>query len=107
MSVGEDPNVLTFGLGHEYKLTSVQVFVANERLTNKYPHPIWDLTTTSNSVPTRAFSYGSHIRGLHSAVKGAQPDPLVPNVEYQLVVKAGSMKGEHAFKIPGEQPSAQ
>lgn len=92
-------NAVTFGLGKDYKLTSIKVVPVSDIETNKYPHPIWELTTQSNSVPTRAFTFGSRVQGMHSAVKGAEPDPLVPNVTYRLLVEAGSQKGHHDFKI--------
>ncbi|MDB6066501.1 MAG: hypothetical protein JWR26_2709 [Pedosphaera sp.] len=90
---------LTFGMGTEYKLTSIKVIPLNELATNKYAHPSWELKSESNSVPLRAFSYGSPIRGMHPAVKNAAPDPLLPNVPYRLLIEAGSLRGQHDFTI--------
>ena len=65
--------------------------------TNKYPHPIWELTSESNSAPIKEFLYGARIRGMHPAVKGEKPDPLQPGIKYRLLIEAGSQKAEHDF----------
>ena len=92
-------NSIIFGMGREYKITGLRVVPLEEFKTNKYAHPIWELTTKSNSVPTRAFSYGQNIQGMEPPVKGAKPDPLVTNVEYRLFLEAGKLKGEHDFVL--------
>ncbi len=94
---------LNFGMDQKYKLTSVKVIPLNELKTNKFAHPIWELTSDSNSVPTQGFSYGSHIRGMHAPVKGATPDPLVANVPYCLFIEAGSKKGHHDFTLSEDE----
>jgi hypothetical protein len=98
---GDSPEVIAFALGREYKLTSIKVIPVSA-LTNKYPPSVWELTSKSNSIPLKAFVYGGKIKGMHPPVKGAEPDPLVPNVPYRLFVEAGSVKGEHDFKISEE-----
>jgi hypothetical protein len=98
-SVEELPQIINFGLSGEFKLTSVKVVPLAELETNKYAHPLWELISDSNSAPTRAFTYGFRIRGMHPAVKGAAPDPLVPNVTYRLLVESRSLKGQCDFKI--------
>jgi hypothetical protein len=98
---------LNFGLNGSFQLTSVKVISADELKTNKYPHPLWELTTTSNSIPTRAFTYGMKIRGMHSAVKGAMPTALEANIPYLLLVEAGRLKGEHNFTITEAAPAPQ
>lgn len=97
------PQLINFGLSGEFKLTSVKVVPLAELETNKFAHPLWELITDSNSIPTRAFSYGNKIRGMHPAVKGATADPLVPNVTYRLLVEANALKGEHDFKITEDE----
>src|SRR5262249_25589524 len=92
-------NGLNFGLGNEYRLTRVKVVSVPELNTNKYAHPVWELDSDSNSAPTQAFSYGSHTRGMHPPVKGAQAGPLEVNVPYRLIVEAGKLKGQHDFTI--------
>lgn len=92
-------SVIVFSLGQEYKLTSVKVVPLEQFKTNKYAHPVWELVTKSNSIPTQAFFYGVPIRGMHPPDKGASPDPLAPNVPYRLFVQAGTLTGEHDFTI--------
>ncbi|MDQ6630413.1 MAG: hypothetical protein M3Y82_01485 [Verrucomicrobiota bacterium] len=89
-----------FGLDNkEYNITSVKVFRAAEIATNKYAHPLWNLTTDSNSAPTTDFLYGSPIAGMKPAVAKVEPEPLEPNVNYRIVVEAGKIKGEKDFKV--------
>ena len=64
---------------------------------NKFPHPIWHLVSTSNSVPTTDFTYGTPIEGMRPAVAGATPDPLAPGVKYRLLVQAGDLQIQHDF----------
>lgn len=91
---------VTFTLSGYYRLTDLKVVLASEIETNKYAHPIWALTTQSNSVPTSTFVYGSGIRGMHPTVKGARPDPLVPGIQYRLLVTTDKDKqAQHDFCI--------
>jgi hypothetical protein len=91
---------VTFTLSGYYRLTKLKVVLTSEIETNKYAHPIWELTTESNSIPTSGFAYGSSIRGMHPAVKGARPDPLLPGVPYRLFVTTDKdQHGQHDFCI--------
>ena len=93
---------VAFTLSGYYRLTSVKVVLAADLATNKYAHPIWNLVTHSNSVPTASFVYGGAIRGLHPAVKGARADPLEPGVTYRLLVTTKDQAAEHDFSLgPG------
>ena len=81
-------------------MTSLKVVHASEIETNKYAHPIWSLATESNSAPVSSFVYGAGIRGMHPAVKGSRPDPLVPGVQYRLLVTTDKDKqAQHDFCI--------
>jgi len=88
---------IIFGFDRPLHLTSLKVVALNDLETNKYPHALWHLVTESNSVPTKDFMYGMPIRGLHPALKGAQPDPLQPGVKYRLLVEAGPRKLQDDF----------
>lgn len=88
---------VVFTLDHYYKLTSMKVVKAEEFATNKFAHPLWELTTESNSIPTSSFSYGDRIPGLHPTVKGARADPLEPYVMYRLILKTINDSAEHNF----------
>ena len=91
---------VTFTLSGYYRLTKLKVAVVSEIETNKYAHPIWELTTESNSVPTSGFAYGGYIRGMHPVVKEARPDPLVPGVQYRLFVTTDKdTQAQHDFCI--------
>ena len=95
---GSDLGVpVVFSLDRYYRLTGVKVVLASEIATNKYAHPLWDLVTTSNSVPTASFAYGERLRGMSPAVKGAVPDPLEPGVTYRLLVKTKDQEAQHDF----------
>jgi hypothetical protein len=88
---------LVFLIDRELKLTSVKVISLGDLATNRFPHPLWELTTDSNSVPIKNFSYGVNIRGMRPAVQGATADPLQPGVKYRLLVETGGVKLEHDF----------
>lgn len=99
-------NPVTFSFDRYYRFNRIRVFVASEIETNKYAHPLWDLTSESNSVPTGSFGYGSYLRGMHPAVKNARPDPLEPGVKYRLVVTVGDQEGRHDFSTTPKRPLA-
>ena len=90
-------NPIIFGFDRALKLTCIKVVPLSQIQTNKYPQPIWHLISESNSVPTKDFTYGASIRGMHPCVHGAQPDLLEPGVGYRLYVEAGAIKKEHDF----------
>jgi hypothetical protein len=90
-------NPIVFGFNRELRLTSLKVIPVSDIETNKYPHPIWELVSESNSVPIKDFGYGVRIRGMHPPVRGERPDPLEPGVKYRLLIEAGSQKAEHDF----------
>ena len=90
-------NPIIFGFDRDLQLTSLKVIPVSDLETNKYPHPIWQLITESNSLPIKEFGYDAHIRGMHPAVNGAEADPLQPGVKYRLFIEAGRQKAEHDF----------
>ena len=90
-------NPIIFGFDRALKLTCIKVIPLSEIQTNKYPQPLWHLISESNSVPTKDFSYGASIKGMHPSVQGAEPDLLEPGIGYRLYVEAGPIKKEHDF----------
>lgn len=92
-------NNLIFALDTEFRLTSLKVVLLDEYKTNKYIRPVWELVSSSNSVPTKAFFYGANIGGMHPAIKDSRPDALSNNVPYRLLVEAGRIKGECDFTL--------
>src|SRR5262249_39915566 len=91
-------NPIVFIFDRKLKLTCLKVIPLSDIQTNKYPHPIWHLVSESNSVPTKDFSYGARISGMHPAVQGAVPDSLEPGVTYRLMIEAGPVKCFHDFE---------
>jgi len=90
-------NPVVFGFDRKLPLKVVKVVPVDEIQTNKHPHPVWYLVSESNSVPTKDFLYGMKIPGMHPAIKGADPDPLEPDVKYRLFIESGSIKAQHDF----------
>ena len=86
-----------FAFDRKLKLTSLKVIPVREIETNKYPHPIWDLISNSNSAPVAEWSYAVPIQGMHPAIKGATPDQLEPGVTYRLIIEAGKLEAHHDF----------
>lgn len=94
---------VVFSLDRYYRLTSVKVVIASEITTNKHAHPLWELTTSSNSAPTASFAYGERLRGMSPSVKGATADPLEPGVTYRLLVKTREQEAQHDFSTTPPQ----
>lgn len=90
---------VAFSLSGYCRLTSVSVVLATDIATNKYAHPIWNLVSESNSVPTASFVYGGAIRGMHPAARGARADPLEPGVTYRLLIRTKDLAAQHDFSL--------
>ncbi len=90
-------NPVFFAFDRKLKLTSLKVIPVSEIETNRYPHPIWQLVSDSNSIPVEEWAYAAPIRGMRPAIKGATPDPLEPGVKYRLIIEAGKLRAEHDF----------
>ena len=87
-----------FAFDRKLKLTSLKVIPVSDIETNKYPHPIWYLVATTNSVAIADFTYGGYIPGMRPAVKGATADPIEPGVKYRLLIEANNgAKAKHDF----------
>jgi len=93
---------ILFGFNKKFGLTELQVIAVSDILTNKYPQAMWHLVSDSNSVPTKGFSYGEKIPGMRPKVEGLHAESLEHDVDYRLVIEAGSTHGEHDFKIPSQ-----
>jgi len=98
-------HTVSFSFNRRLLLTEVKVIPASDVATNKHPHPIWHMISDSNSVPTKALTYGGWIRGMRPAVKGAAADPLEPNTAYKLYLDSDAGKVEHDFKTPAGLPA--
>jgi hypothetical protein len=103
-AVDSDTDPVLFGFDRKLKLKSVKVVSLADLATNKYPHAIWHLISESNSVPTKEFSYGAPIPGMHPALKGVTADPLEPGAQYRLIIEADNHKAEHDFTAVARTP---
>jgi len=91
-------DLVVFGFDRKLKLSSLKVIPVSDIETNKYPHPIWYLVGTTNSVRITEFAYGGPIPGMKPAVPGATADPLEPGVKYRLLIEADNgAKAKHDF----------
>ena len=92
--------VVKFNLGRAWQLTEVKVVRLSEWQTNQLALPLWHLVSDSNSVPLRRFNYGAALRGMKPIAPRVRPQPLETNVSYRLLLTAGSVEGQHDFKLP-------
>jgi hypothetical protein len=88
-----------FEFDRKLKLTSLRVTPLSEIETNRFPQPIWNLVSDSNSLPTRGLVYGIPVPGMRPSTKGIVAKPLEPGVKYRLTIQAGSLKASHDFLI--------
>jgi hypothetical protein len=95
-----NPSLLAFYLDKAYPLTSVEVVTAEDARTNKYPHALWHLVAESNAAVTKTFNYGVSIPGMKPEIASAQAEPLMPDVDYCLIVQAdGGVKSTRSFTV--------
>jgi hypothetical protein len=85
---------VSFALDGKYRLTSIKVVAADDLATNKYPVPLWHLISDSNSVPTKAIMYGQAPRGMKPSIPRTRPEPLLPEIDYVLLLVAGSTRAQ-------------
>jgi hypothetical protein len=97
---GKRGYILTFALDQKTTLESIQVFQLSDALTNRYPHPIWELVAETNSPPLKSFDYGVPVRGMKPKVRGAFAEPLQPGQSYRVVVHTGSETAQRDFQMP-------
>jgi hypothetical protein len=103
-SAGSDIESTMFGFDRWLKLTSIKLVPIETLKTNKYAHPVWELVSDSNSVPTKDFTYGVRIRGMRLPIDGITPEPLQPGVPYRLFVQAGRNKITYDFTLRPSSP---
>jgi hypothetical protein len=85
---------INFGFSHSLELKNLKVLVVAEAATNKYPRPIWHLTSESHSVATKTFLYGMNIRGMRRP-PGPEPSyqTLRAALRLRFVLKEQLRKG--------------
>jgi hypothetical protein len=87
-----------FTLNDDVKLTSIKVVPLDDGEVTPGTVPAWNLISDSNSVPTRAFFYGQHIKGMKPVLADVQPDALTPGVIYRITLSAGKLTTALDFK---------
>ena len=88
---------VSFAFDGKYRLTAVKVVVAEDLKTNKFPNPLWHMISEKGSSPLKFLLYGQPIRDMKPAVPRARPQPLQPDVQYELMIEAGKIKGQTNF----------
>ena len=95
---------VVFALDGEYRLTSVRVIEDTPSVSGSGALIVWQLTTSSNSVPTKALQYGKTPRGMHLKDDRNKAAKLKPGVTYRLEVQAGRYKGQTKFQAKETTP---
>ena len=89
---------VVFALDGEYKLTAIRVIEDAPSKPGAAPLIVWQVDTTSNSVPTKALIYGRTPRGMKLKDERNKPAKLLPGTTYRLEVKAGRYEGRTTFQ---------
>lgn len=95
---------VVFALDGEYQLTQVRVIEVTPSVPGKAPKIVWQLDSTSNSVPTKALLYGRIPKGMKLKDDRSKAEKLEPGVQYRLEVRAGRYKGSTTFKAKESTP---
>jgi hypothetical protein len=95
---------LIFMFNRPIRLTSVKVIPARNLETNASAHALWELVADGRSATVKDIRYGAIVPGRKPAVQGAVAEPLQPNVNYRLLIKAGSFEGHHDFTCLPRMP---
>lgn len=95
---------VVFALDGEYRLTAVRVIEETPSVAGSGALIVWQLTSASNSVPTKALLYGKTPRGMHLKDERNKPAKLKPGVTYRLEVQAGRYKGQTTFQAKENTP---
>jgi hypothetical protein len=90
---------VSFLLNGSYRLTRVRVVPLPLDKAASAQNPVWELSSSSNSLPVQGFSYGQRLRGMKASDSLRQPSPLVPSTSYRLFVEAGREKGQVDFTV--------
>ncbi len=96
---------VVFALDGEYKLTAIRVIEDTPSQPGGAPLIVWQVDTTSNSVPTKALIYGRTPRGMKLKDERNKPAKLLPGTTYRLEVKAGRYEGRTTFQTKETVPA--
>ncbi len=98
---------VVFALDGEYRLTSVRVVESQPAKGAKAPKILWNLVSTSNSVPTKALMYGRIPRGMALKDPRSPVGALEAGTEYRLEVEAGRYRGSALFQTKSVPPPVE
>lgn len=94
------PPDVVFILDKPYRLTSIKVVTVADAATNKYPHALWHLVVKRNIEPMMDLVYSHPILGMGPDIPNTRAEPLVPGVEYRLLLEdENKVQGRKDFKI--------
>ena len=96
---------VVFALDGEYQLTSIRVIEDTPSRPGGAALIVWQVDTTSNSVPTKALIYGRTPRGMKLKDERNKPAKLLPGTTYRLEVKAGRYEGRTTFQTKETVPA--
>jgi hypothetical protein len=105
LKANEQP-ILKFGLSRPLQLTEIKVVPLAAFMTNAEILPLWHLVCSTGTPPVTEFAYGQGIHGMKPEVAGSRPALLESNVVYRLLLRAGSVRGEHDFELGGTDTNA-
>ena len=91
---------VSFVLNGRYRLTRILVVLASISDGGRPRQPIWELTSSSNSIPIQGFLYGQPVPGMKLAPSAGNASPLAVDTTYRLFVEAGRAKGQVEFRTP-------
>jgi hypothetical protein len=95
---------VVFALDGDYRLTSIRVIEVEAAATNKFPRIVWQVDSSSNSVPSKAIIYGRVPRGMKLKDERDPPKRLEAGVNYRLELKAGRFAGSTVFQAKEQTP---
>ena len=94
---GDTATPMMFEFDCRLKLTSIKIVALADCLTNKYPHPLWQMISSSNSVPTKGFVYGMDVPGMRSGSERCDRRSARPPAD--LPAPAGSRLSESSARF--------
>jgi len=88
---------VSFGFNKAYRLNSIKVVEAQDLATNKYPVALWHLVADAKPRPVKAVIYGRPVAGMKPAVEGVEPEVLLPDTEYVVLIETGNIHARTNF----------
>jgi hypothetical protein len=96
---------VSFSFDGDYQFTEVKVLPADAVAANSQAKPLWHLVANPRSAPTPSITYGIPLQGMKPATPRARAEPLEPDKDYVLLVKAVKAKGQIKFRTRAVVPA--